>query len=593
MQRRSAARLTAARGLAALVSRADMTAPTDTLANFSALFDPGLLDGDAMRFPDGRVVYIRPCYVDLYDQLRTSAEAVMLGTPGVGKSTAILYFLWRLLNDKAITASSTDVENTSDLSRLTWIIYQPQQKDVTRFVFNTLRRTVQSCTVVASLVPPPSADNVRLEVYDGVTPGWTLSSRYRRAWLISSPRKAVWSTWAKHVNADPTYMPVFSLDELQRCRELCFPKLPATTVELLHDRWGGSARYVLERSSASKQVKLVQSVEAGARSADLSRIMHIVLAGDGDNLKHGEAPHALLHLMVMPNKLPHAMFASDYCRDLVVSTWTEQGQDAVRNFIMAAEGESPLGSVRGHLFERIALSALFPDEGQMLPARHLRRLGAGALDMLDEVLPCDPRPTFVFCSIAELQDEWRLRPRTVGRPYALNWPSWDAVTRDSNAHGGVTVTMWQFSVSTPVVHGLKQAGLTLAAALVPEGARVRFVFVSPQSTPSDAAVSIRREDEWEQPSWQRGMQQFKLVLDLGPAAMLAAKKSATAMVTAIDADAAAAVTADMLPVIGVEGMRRKRQRCGAALMLPASQAASQHSMVTRSSMGRHAVGGGL
>ena len=539
---------------------ADSTRLASKLAKYGALFNPALVEGDALRFPDGRAIYIRPCYVELYELLRTSPRAVLLGTPGVGKSTAALYFLWRLLHEADAAASLPANAGAGDAAIAAppaWIVYRPQATE-TVFVFDVRGRSVHSYSSLA-FVPSQPTEDIVLELYDSASPAWEEDPPpNNRTWLVSSPRKAVWGVWAKLANVDPVYMPVLTIAELQRCRELRFPALSPDRVELLHERWGGSARYVLDRATAKQQEVLVQSVRSAALHADLSRVVRAVAAGNGDGLQHGEAPHALLHLMVTPGRphFPHAAFASDYCRDLVVSTLAEQGFDAVRSFIVAAEGESILGPLRGHLFDRIALSVLFPPEGPALPPVVLRRLDPGAVDPLDEGLPREPRPTLVFRNIAELQEEWRLRPSTVGRPYALNWPSWDAVTRDGDETRGVTVTFWQFSVSTPVAHGLKQAGLTLAAELVPLGARVRFVFVSPQHTPSDAAVSVKRDEDWAQPAWQRGMQQFKLVLELGPAAMLAAKVSAAAMVAALDADVAA------IAAEGCRASRRARGRVG-------------------------------
>ena len=119
------------------------------------------------------------------------------------------------------------------------------------------------------------------------------------------------------------------------------------------------------------------------------------------------------------------MFASDYCRDLVVTKLAEKGKEAVRQFLVASESSSAMGSVRGRLFERLALSALFSSD---------RSWSMKALDGTLSTSTVQPgvRPSFVFSTIAELGHCWAAEPLAVGRPRNSNWPTWDAVTQDDH-----------------------------------------------------------------------------------------------------------------------------------------------------------------
>ena len=426
---------------------------------------------------------MRPCYRALYDVMRMERKAVVLGTPGVGKSTAFLYFIWRLLQE-------TD--------RPSAIIYCPQQKApaTSYVVFEGALVYRAAVDRVQELQTMPDV----LELFDGVCPQQFHSSC--RTWLVSSPRKDVWGDWQKQTGAKRWYMPTFSLAELHRCREVAFPHVPPARLEMLHERWGGSARSTLRDSGVDEQEGLIQDAHSAAEHCDLKAALADVAASDGGGGKYSTSPHILFHLTTSPGgRRCFPVFASDYCRDVVVTKLAEKGKEAVRQFLAASEASSAMGSLRGHLFERLALSALFSAD---------REWTLTALDgsLLTSTVRPGVRPSVIFTRIPELQDQWTANPLAVGRPRNSNWPTWDAVTQD-----GHTITFWQMTASAPTDHGLKGAGLLDAVPLVPSGYSVRFIFVLlPRAglKVTDAAVRIKGDA----PGWAADMPQFVLQMDL-------------------------------------------------------------------------------
>jgi hypothetical protein len=439
-------------------------------------------------------MYVRSCYAELFEACRPLDDAVILGTPGIGKSTAVFYFLWRLLND--------------DENAITTVVYRPQQiDDDVYFVFRRGGRATRASAAGVRELPDNSSV---LQVFDGSTPLHTHTKR--RTWLVSSPRKDVWGQWQKQTSARVFYMPTFSLEEIQRCRSVAFGRVRERTADLLFRRWGGSARFVLEWADPALQEQLIGDANSAAFSANLRDVVHAVATADGGGDKYSQSPHVLFHLTVQPGYRGCAViFASDYCRDLVLSVLTTKGVGDVKAFLSAAESSVSLGSLRGHLFECLALSTMFSSARQVSMTA-LDGTGAVASEELHV------RQVVVFDTVDELPGLWRENPRAVGRPRVPNWPTWDAITCDDGV-----LTFWQMTVSAPQTHGMNSKGLLKADVLLSAGAPPpRFVYVvlcDPGASYSNRSVRI---DGGRPPDWAISMTQHMLTLDFGAGAVKAA-----------------------------------------------------------------------
>jgi hypothetical protein len=277
-------------------------------------------------------------------------------------------------------------------------------------------------------------------------------------------------------------------------------------------------------ASADNQRELLSAANSAACSADLLKDVFAVAASDGGGHKYGEGPHALFHLAVRPPDYHEctAVFASDYCRDLVLSALEKEGVEQVASFLSSAELSPSMGSLRGHLFERLALATLFSST-RTLPMISLDgNRGAVVAENFT------PRSLFVFSTVDDLLNEWRSNPSAVGRPHSSTWPTWDAVSRDDG-----NVTFWQITVSKPLDHGMKSKGLVDAAALVPEGKAVRFIYVVLETSDvyscstKPVPISGRRAP----PLWAAEMSQYLLLLKFGTLAVQEAAAAAREEVT--------------------------------------------------------------
>ncbi len=296
-----------------------------------------------------------------------------------------------------------------------------------------------------------------------------------------------------------------------------FSDLPAAHVEALHELWGGSARLVLGFSSPDDQVGLMSDSASAADYADLSAAAAAVAPADGGGGKYATSPHILIHLAVTSEFTDcYPVFASDFTRDRMLVKLAAEGRQKVLAFLAASESKPGFGSLRGHVFERLALSALFSQHRNW----PLVTLGNVSTQLSIDI---SERPSFIFSIAEELRDHWDREPAAVGRHRNLHWPSWDAVTLDAEAK---TVALWQMTVSPPTAHGIKGVGLLRAAPLVPAGFTVHFIFVV-LNRAGMPLPGTRVAITGEAPQWAEDMKQFLLVLQLDDASVTCALRDAS------------------------------------------------------------------
>ena len=312
---------------------------------YTSLHNAKLVDederNDVLRLPEGatwfgdscigRDMFVRPCYPALYDALAALAFAVLLGTPGIGKSTAVLYFIWRLLNER-------DVSRKPEV-----ILYRSQDLNGGVLVF--AGGTV-SLVDAANCRRFPTTSAV-LEIYDSVPPERVHTNR--RVWLISSPRRAVWGGWQKQAMARRLYMPVFTLAELLRCRDVTSSDLRDVDVEELYERWGGSVRLTLKCPRDLDQRERINDALNVASFTDLATAVGVVASADDGGGGMYSDSHTLFHLAVDSEfNHCHPIFASDFTRDLVLSKLADRGRDAVVQFLAATASSPAFATLRGH-----------------------------------------------------------------------------------------------------------------------------------------------------------------------------------------------------------------------------------------------------
>ncbi|TMW57984.1 hypothetical protein Poli38472_013458 [Pythium oligandrum] len=192
----------------------------------------------------GSRVYIRHCYPSLLKNCwellhhvpsgaQVPSDVIILGNPGIGKTFfggVILFHLARLGATVVYETAGTDkcylFSSDTVITGLRRNFRHILRKQTTYYVVDAMKPEVNAAKTI----------------------------------LLTSPRRSIWYEFNK-ANGTSRYMPVWSLDELMKCRDLVYPNIPVATVADCFRRWGGIARYVLRfAENSSQQAFLRQAI---------------------------------------------------------------------------------------------------------------------------------------------------------------------------------------------------------------------------------------------------------------------------------------------------------------------------------------------
>jgi hypothetical protein len=275
-----------------------------------------------------------------------------------------------------------------------------------------------------------------------------------------------------------SYMDVWTLPELQRCRAHTFSGLSAESVETRFDKWGGIPRYVLEKVDPRSQKLLEDAI--GACSVSL------IAQSLGASSVHAEVSNRILHLRVRANteySETYTDWASPWVAERVAYELWRQQQVDLQVFVSAAVGMGELGGVRGHLWEGLCHARLAA--GGSFWCRDLQSPGSDPFAI--ELQPADTRKVF---------DDWSsiqsCSTVTYCRPRQKNKAAIDAASQPD--------ALFQITVGSK--HSINCAGLAAAVAGLHQQEAVKLYFVVPTDRFSQFA---------EQPIQQGpGVQQLRL-----------------------------------------------------------------------------------
>ena len=338
---------------------------------WSALLDAQLSDANALTLPEGATwlgecemvhsIFVRAAYLEIWRQIEEQldrqlqrpsftfpsssfnphdvlpfSKITIQGTPGVGKSCFGLYLLW------CARRRGMDVV----LLRAERPCFILQADGRVHCFSHPLHLTVVDA--IQNNVNP----NMLL-IVDGKSP--PLGTNVLTV-LITSPRKQAYWDFNKQTGATLRYMPPLDASEIEACRAVCFPHLPAQQVSDSVGRWGGVPRYVLQHANDASEQGLL-------RQAILTANVEHVIRSEGNLDIADDACHRLVHLCrddaPDPPSRPQyssyrAGFASDYVRSQLLELFYNEQRSKLITFLESASDLGKLGGFRGLMWEHYA-----------------------------------------------------------------------------------------------------------------------------------------------------------------------------------------------------------------------------------------------
>ncbi|GIL88107.1 hypothetical protein Vretimale_13970 [Volvox reticuliferus] len=194
----------------------------------------------------GSALLVRHCYRGLFDRmmdLHSSSECRFLitGTPGIGKSFFAVVLMGWLAKEKKV---STIVFDTSGVRYL--------------FTFNN----GMSVGVAVGHRKDFTEKLMNSATWWIIDTGTALE-RGANTVLLSSPNRELYKEFLKLQGSNVLYMPIWTDDEIEKCRSQVFPTIDLGLVRALRSRWGNIPRYVLEKAAnVSAQHSLDDAISA-------------------------------------------------------------------------------------------------------------------------------------------------------------------------------------------------------------------------------------------------------------------------------------------------------------------------------------------
>jgi hypothetical protein len=496
-----------------------------------------VVDGDVsyLQFPEGfefaeflcERLFVRRCYMDLYEALWSEEvmikrRTILAGTPGIGKSTFILYLIWWLYRKY----NGPDGKLTTDLRRLgfTHIVYTLSES-FQGYVFDEGGH----CTRVNSVgcidaMSDAEKRTTALHILDSREPLSFAESKPLYTLLVTSPNAGLVRFWNKGRHTT-LYMPVLTLDEIENCRNVSYPSLDWDKCLQRYDVWEGSLRLVLALTEGVAQRQALEIFLGRLADTTFDTLISLADAmvdlpvGFGDSSPDKSVGN-------MQRQVPHALVHTWVCTDASGAFVYSKKTQALSSPVMSAlacqliryqeleSTEKALGTLYTQAFEQGFLSVLSagtykdnPGSDRFSFIKHMHRF----------------RTADSLASLLSSRSSVDVKNKVL-KPIPLDWPTWDAAVLS-----GSTLSLFQCTISPPIAHGMNAKGLEAIREFA-ESARclkIDLYWVLPPFTVEDEmekenedakdtkeVISFPKAPILETRPWARKMKQHVLMFDL-------------------------------------------------------------------------------
>jgi hypothetical protein len=357
-------------GTSALIQSMPQPAPLSVEAFWKQLPN-ATVEGKVLRLAGGTTfwgssslpdrMYIRADYVGLWAEIQRFLESglrrvVISGNPGIGKSWFGLYIAFKLL---------TETERKPPA-----IVWEAR--------LSGTRTLIRDGAVLHGTLESFGSELAEVSTWylvdESVFPGpWRVEAR---TLVFSSPKRENYRLVLKATASTIRFLPVWSWEEIDSCRQLLYPADPGRTREAVQEafsRWGGIPRFVLEKvGDASAQEELQKAFSAKNLDEVVKSVTDIETAS--------EASHRVLHIITSAPYLKSSIeFGSDYIRARVTDYLLSR-QRAELSFFVSRETDPLFAQLRGDCFEALAHEKLVA--GGEFPTRLLPGAGGSVIRSL-------------------------------------------------------------------------------------------------------------------------------------------------------------------------------------------------------------------
>ncbi|KAF0716009.1 Aste57867_3077 [Aphanomyces stellatus] len=239
-------------------------------------------DGMLLPYPNEQLqkIFVRTCYDDIFTLFQIKIQDGrknfgISGTPGIGKSLFFVYILYRLVTQQSSFKPKR-------------IVYQTAL-EIRIFDLEVCSVCGVERTDIWNLVEDPGTFYI-IDGKDSVpVPSLCV------VLFIASPRSVQYQEFVKQRKAQEWFLPVWTLNELYKCREECYPHFNITTLDDRYRIFGGVARPAFHPDGAKMfdgmnaslaDVNAVQSVRNIATPTRIYQtahmLLHIIVSDDGN-----------------------------------------------------------------------------------------------------------------------------------------------------------------------------------------------------------------------------------------------------------------------------------------------------------------------
>ena len=395
-------------------------------------------------------ILLRKAYFDLFEMFihpkdPEQSKLVITGNPGIGKTLFCVFVMWHAARENRTVVWDAPLDNMQYLFTSTEVRYAPRSN----LSFYKYMKNPEVWYIVDAHEP---------------------FSYPARTLLVTPPQRNIYKHILKLPDAMKVYMPTWTFEELEICRQELFPEVSMEQMERLFRIWGGIPRTVLQRANRDPSV-LKDEMESALSVCNLEVCVHAV----GEMNSDKDVSHRCLHVVVENDNYSRVKlrFGSPYIEHRLIQSFIQYQRQQLVEFLAAADGQADYAALRGYIFEGFAHSVL--SRGGTFTVRPLQT------DSSEQDLKVQPTDWKTF---SRLNDVDMTSSLAYWQPIQSNLASVDAMTKATKFESSEEWQPALFQMTISVTHPIKVTGLQLIlerAKGLPLGTR-RLFFVVPPNT---------------------------------------------------------------------------------------------------------------